>query len=548
MILAEDKRVSPPPYSPTAIPCQPERAGNGIRFSELPPNVLLRIVEATFPSYRTVDGLEPQRPCMHTLRSSYLETYLSLVKSPYTSDPFPIGSTEVSYEADSHVPPPIHSLQRETEVFDLFIALKTREDVWLDETYLHLEREDSFNDLFSVIQPRKRIEDLVRYYGLRYGYITLSDSPTCQKHSVHFSQITVSFAPRKVSLSLILPASARRSKQRINIADCTRARDEPLEIAAKKLTKALAARSARILCPVKSTKDKAQPSIHVWTTSEYLAHVARPRHYGGLKDSFQNGLRDCFDLPPPILNMFPNGIDIDALLEYINEMDESSTPEDNNFSDEVVMSVNQESEYEEDKPISDLPSPTFRPTRSNTAPTPTPANERTNMDELLPENSHRVRYDKGACKAFLSGEAQFDKKELEQRLHSLGQGLESRDDDNLPANEFDFLEEIQAYFFEDDDYIWNKNRRASRLCDEVALRRTSSFGVIASSQSLSSHTMFFDEGTSKPRLYPTPRFPSSNAIPSLERTPSAHSNGQTRVDGAGKINQVWEGVSGHSKF
>lgn len=188
MILTADKRVSPPPYS-AVIAHQLKRTTSGIRFSELPPNVLLRIVEATFPSYRAGDGLELQRrnfywltislrlvnrgfyigewhifslriflslnaptACMHTLRSFYFETYLSLVKPPYSSDPFPVGSTDISYEADSHVPPPIRSLQRETEVFDLFIALKTREDVWIDETYLHLEREDSFNDLFSVIQ------------------------------------------------------------------------------------------------------------------------------------------------------------------------------------------------------------------------------------------------------------------------------------------------------------------------------------------------------------------------------------------------------------
>jgi hypothetical protein len=39
-------------------------------------------------------------------------------------------------------------------VLDLFISLKAREDVWLDETDLHLEREESFNDLFSLMQVR----------------------------------------------------------------------------------------------------------------------------------------------------------------------------------------------------------------------------------------------------------------------------------------------------------------------------------------------------------------------------------------------------------
>jgi len=91
---------------------------------------------------------------MHTLRSTYLGTYLSLVKKPYTSDPFPLGSTEASASGPSSLLP-IQSLHRETEVLDLFIALKAREDVWLDETDLHLKREESFKDLFALMQVRR---------------------------------------------------------------------------------------------------------------------------------------------------------------------------------------------------------------------------------------------------------------------------------------------------------------------------------------------------------------------------------------------------------
>lgn len=89
---------------------------------------------------------------MHTLRSTYIEPYLSMVKLPYTSDPFPLGSTEEDTESSKL--PPIQSLQRETEVLDLFIALKAHEDVRLDETDLHLEREERFNDLFVLTQVR----------------------------------------------------------------------------------------------------------------------------------------------------------------------------------------------------------------------------------------------------------------------------------------------------------------------------------------------------------------------------------------------------------
>lgn len=177
MILADDKLAPPPPYTPR------RRTGNGPKFSDLPQSIVLQIVEATFPTQDSEDqrrilywlttglrlvnrslyiGEMKLRQCvscahpddltsasMHTLRSTYFETYISLVQPPYTSDPFPFNSTESS--GDSALTP-IKSLQRETEVFDLFIALKAREDVWIDETVLHLEREESFKDLFFMLQ------------------------------------------------------------------------------------------------------------------------------------------------------------------------------------------------------------------------------------------------------------------------------------------------------------------------------------------------------------------------------------------------------------
>jgi hypothetical protein len=47
--------------------------------------------------------------------------------------------------------------QRETAVLDLFIAAKVREDTWLDETELHLEREETFKDLFDLSQVCDRL-------------------------------------------------------------------------------------------------------------------------------------------------------------------------------------------------------------------------------------------------------------------------------------------------------------------------------------------------------------------------------------------------------
>ncbi|KAG8215477.1 hypothetical protein J3R82DRAFT_9108 [Butyriboletus roseoflavus] len=91
--------------------------------------------------------------------------YESLIRVPYTSDPFPLSTSTSSSVG------PVETMQRETQVLDLFIALKVREDVMMDDTELHLEREESFKDLFDLMQPRSRLEDLVRYYGLREGVV-----------------------------------------------------------------------------------------------------------------------------------------------------------------------------------------------------------------------------------------------------------------------------------------------------------------------------------------------------------------------------------------
>ena len=128
--------------------------------------------------------------CMHVLRSIYLPSYQSLIRPPYSSDPFPLsvptspGGTSPlpSYGSSSCTPlplngwssaSPIKSLQRETGVLDRYIALKVRQDVFADDTELHMEPEEAFRDLFDVAQPRARLEDLVRIYGVREGVITV---------------------------------------------------------------------------------------------------------------------------------------------------------------------------------------------------------------------------------------------------------------------------------------------------------------------------------------------------------------------------------------
>ncbi|KAF7421173.1 hypothetical protein PC9H_011693 [Pleurotus ostreatus] len=300
-MIIDEKSMSqqPPPYVPgdrptvrTTIrpaippPLPQHRLGLGKpSLDALPSHILLQIVYMSFPQTPGVDQgrLERQRKtlywlsmclrlvnrslyiaCMHVLRSTYLPAYETLIKPPYSSDPFPLPSPTSqapSYSSSFSQPESIHTLQRETAVLDLFIAVKVREDVWMDDSELHLEREESFKDIFDLNQPRSRLEDLVRVYGLREGVISVpstasaSTSPTIatptrasgfptsrgskyasskQLPKIPFSSLSVSFSPRKVGLVISTASRSRRT-----IVEVPRSRDEKLEIAAKRLVKEL---------------------------------------------------------------------------------------------------------------------------------------------------------------------------------------------------------------------------------------------------------------------------------------------------------------------
>ncbi|KAF9238474.1 hypothetical protein BU15DRAFT_62450 [Melanogaster broomeanus] len=279
MVIVDEKcmlSVPPPPYAAAASVAPPPFPGTWRRaacLAALPPHLLLKIVYMTFPQTPGIDEsrIERQRKtlywlslqlrlvnrsfyiaCMHVLRSTYLSAYQSLIRLPYTSDPFPLSSSTSTSS-------PLETIQRETQVLDLFIALKVREDVMMDDSELHLEREESFKDLFDLMQPRSRLEDLVRHYGLREGVIhtnppsvsapssatPVSDNGAWSSSSISdgmklskpvalpFSALSISFSPRKVGL--VLTSTARKR----TLVEVTRTRDEKLEIAAKKLAKQL---------------------------------------------------------------------------------------------------------------------------------------------------------------------------------------------------------------------------------------------------------------------------------------------------------------------
>ncbi|KNZ75627.1 hypothetical protein J132_02569, partial [Termitomyces sp. J132] len=173
------------------------------KLSTLPPHILLHLIYLTFPQSSLPDlpKLVRQRQtfywlsislhivdrtfyvaCMHVLRSTHIPAYDQLVRAPYTSAPFPLLAPQVQMVNSSPyapIPPsnqnqnqhasPLSAIQRETKS----IALKVREDVWADDSELHHERDGAYKDLLDHAQPRARLEDLVRVYGVQSGVICL---------------------------------------------------------------------------------------------------------------------------------------------------------------------------------------------------------------------------------------------------------------------------------------------------------------------------------------------------------------------------------------
>ena len=212
--------IPPPAYYPSPLPSK-------LNLSTLPPHILLQILHRTFPqSSRIPDQGTPElqrktlywmstslrlvnralyTACMHILRSTYLRAYQALLKLPYSSDPFPITSGPPAYETNGSPTTPYHShnsiteesplqtMQRETVILDRFITLKVREDVFSDDSCLHLEGDDKFRDLFTLAQPQARLEDLIRAYGVREGVVSIPGmAPTPTRTRIYTSSLNSS--------------------------------------------------------------------------------------------------------------------------------------------------------------------------------------------------------------------------------------------------------------------------------------------------------------------------------------------------------------------
>ncbi|KAJ3857899.1 hypothetical protein EV368DRAFT_29124 [Lentinula lateritia] len=173
-------------------------------FSSLPSHLLLQIVYCTFPwqdgqfegdvkevlQRRTLYWLETSLrlvnrdlyiACMHILRSTYLPSYDSLIRPPYSSDPFPSSNSVPLYGTSTSIwnspygSSRLFPQHRELQTLDLFIAVLAQEELLYDTSSLHLSRHEAYKDIFDLRQPQSRLEDLVAKEGVKAGLVTLGD-------------------------------------------------------------------------------------------------------------------------------------------------------------------------------------------------------------------------------------------------------------------------------------------------------------------------------------------------------------------------------------
>ncbi|KAK0502858.1 hypothetical protein EDD18DRAFT_1306165 [Armillaria luteobubalina] len=259
MILDEKCILAPPPPYLQAIAgsSNPPRRRSNLTFSSLPSHLLLQIVYCTFPledgehdgdskvvrQRENLHWLETSLrlvnralyiACMHILRSTYLPAYDRLVRPSYSSDPFPTSSPSEIQSSTS----PLFTHHRELATLDRFISLH------------------AYKDLFDLVQPKSRLEDLIAEQGTRLGScrprLSASKRPPPSLEPIPFSTLSISFSPRSIglvyllilslwrehvrALSMSMNASVLRKKTLVVIS---RTRDEPLEVSAKRLIQSL---------------------------------------------------------------------------------------------------------------------------------------------------------------------------------------------------------------------------------------------------------------------------------------------------------------------
>lgn len=234
----------PPHLNPSAPPpaySSPPLPAHSPSLPGLPSHLLLHIL-----SHLSLPDL--------ILRVRLTSTQLHLLSTHLARHQLlPIYTSHIS--SPSHLPPqtsrpPAFPAARELVVLDLFIAACAVEASKSAESPLHLLASASraaHRDLFSFLQPRARVEDLVMRYAVA-DRVAFSSSPTPAASSgggtVDVSDIKIDLEPRRARLTLPF----RRAGESARVVETVHkvvgetARDgaEALEVVAERLVRALA--------------------------------------------------------------------------------------------------------------------------------------------------------------------------------------------------------------------------------------------------------------------------------------------------------------------
>lgn len=244
-----------------------------LNLLDLPDRLLLSILIKVSPHELFFSSRSISRrlylASMHILRSLFLSSYTSCIRSPYSSDPLgmysditappylgyspstsrtsstlrisnsiPPSPASITADSSSDLSPPTYqapatgrsepvlpSRYRETKVLDLFISLYLYNSKASSESELLLVRSDHLpeseaSDLFDLYQPRARLEDLVIERGVLEGLIEPPSSsgdagpPLLEEFhrpAIRAKDVSVRFSLRKAAVLLPFLASSSSS-------------------------------------------------------------------------------------------------------------------------------------------------------------------------------------------------------------------------------------------------------------------------------------------------------------------------------------------------
>lgn len=235
----------PPPLYSRALTPPP----NTSRLLALPDHILLQILtKLPLPTLSLALRLTNKKLFLlssHILRNSFLPAYTTKVKMRnHTTDTAGLEITAVdarSGEGATMRP------GREVEVLDLFISACINEAVKALESELFLLPSASTSaerDIFDLLQPKARVEDLIIAYGVQDGIIRSDwrENEMGDSAQVVAGDLAVPLSASTAKLMLPFPSSSSRKGAVVmkSVLEVRRRPDETLEKTAESVLDQLA--------------------------------------------------------------------------------------------------------------------------------------------------------------------------------------------------------------------------------------------------------------------------------------------------------------------